>query len=375
MEWLEAALAFAVVMMAFSTVVTAILELIHRIFNLRESGLRRIIELVYENYISKRLVETLAAQGTAQADFVDRMAQTRFKPAQDRAHWMYRLTPSLLNAGRLTQLTTLEFIERLAEMPEGRILFEKSRQMGSAYLEDFLHDLASKYEAVGDSASDYFTRRSRASTMVISVLLALIVNLNAIALFDVLVTDKELREDWIKRGEETAELLQKKQQELELLLQAPAQTGGKEQVAKIESNIREIRDLVGQDKSKGVPMGWDLFPWHGEDWKKNDFLDRVWLSVTWMFGVLLAGLLIGLGSPFWFDAFRKLTAITGLARGLLTPVQKQKEPGQQPPAEPTGVKSDLVKVFVTAAKADAMGLGGGRALLTPEGNIDKGELG
>jgi len=44
MEWLEASLAFAVTMMVFSTMVSVIVESCHRLFRLREDGLRRIVE-------------------------------------------------------------------------------------------------------------------------------------------------------------------------------------------------------------------------------------------------------------------------------------------------------------------------------------------
>jgi hypothetical protein len=91
----------------------------------------------------------------------------------------------------------------------------------------------------------------------------------------------------------------------------------------------------------------------------------------------LAGLLIGLGGPFWFDTFRKLSALTGIFRGFQTPVQQAKEQermrrtesGDEPKPE-----TKIVAIFETAAKARALSDLRGRALLTPEGKIEKGGI-
>jgi hypothetical protein len=371
MEWLEAALAFAVVMMALSTVVTAILELIHRVFNLREAGLRRIMEIVYGNFVQPRLVELTGKAHAGQSSFVDHMTNARYRPGNEASNWIQKVLHSSLNTKQLNHLTTLEFIERLAETPEGRMLWEKSKQRGEAYLEIFLKDLASKYEDVGESAREYFMRRSRAVTMAISVALTLFVNINAVTLFDTLVTNKDLRDSWIKEGEQVAAQLNERQAELDRLLkQTQTEPDGEKQLMAITQNIEQIRNMVHAQSDKGIPIGWKFAPWKSTTWEDTGILAGLWLRFKWLIGVLLAGLLIGLGGPFWFDTFKKLSAVTGLARGLQSKVQKAKEPGQTV-AETGVVDSELVEIFQTAAIAHAIGVTGGRALLTPDGNIDK----
>ena len=101
------------------------------------------------------------------------------------------------------------------------------------------------------------------------------------------------------------------------------------------------------------------------------------MLLKWFLAVLLAGLLIGLGGPFWFDTFRKLSALTSIVRGLQTPVQKAKEQGLTPRAKPEEKpeeKPKVVEIFETATKARALSRVGGRVLLRPDGNIDKGEM-
>ncbi len=104
---------------------------------------------------------------------------------------------------------------------------------------------------------------------------------------------------------------------------------------------------------------------------------KAWLLFLWVGSVLLTGLLIGLGGPFWFNTFRKLSALTGIVRGFQTPVQKEKEQEQAPRAKPEE-KPDrtpkVVEIFETAAEARALSYVRGRSLLTPEGNIDQGGI-
>ena len=96
------------------------------------------------------------------------------------------------------------------------------------------------------------------------------------------------------------------------------------------------------------------------------------MVIGWALSVLLAGLLVGLGGPFWFNVFRKLGALAGMVRGMQTPVQKQKEM-EEAAAAAGGEGNVITRVFRQAAKADALAEPGGRALLTPDGRIDPGD--
>lgn len=57
---------------------------------------------------------------------------------------------------------------------------------------------------------------------------------------------------------------------------------------------------------------------------------------SWLMGVLLAGVLIGLGGPFWFDFYRRLATVTQIARsfGAAQPKQKKSQQDSSPPPKP-----------------------------------------
>jgi len=92
---------------------------------------------------------------------------------------------------------------------------------------------------------------------------------------------------------------------------------------------------------------------------------RVYLDLrnfsSWLIGVLLGGALIGLGGPFWFDAYRKLAGIGSMLRGLGLGSRGQadeaKSGDQKPPAkdpETAHAPENVAKAFAEAARANAI---------------------
>ena len=384
MQWLETGLAFAVTMMVFSTMVSIIIETGHRILRIREKGLQRLMATLYEDIIWPRLTNQLGQKKATVKDFVKGMTCTRFLPVETDVGGLKSYFHKVVNAKDLKNLTTLEFIERLPETAAGRGLVAEARKRGRQYLETFLKDLASKYEDFGENATEYFARRARLVSVIVAIGLAFSLNVNAIHLFEAFLVNQEARQAMIKQGEAVAANLQKQEAALQQLIKT---RGGEEKknLEAVEKKFQELNKNMQTLSSIGIPIGWDTAIWKRPVWaEKKDIknltlrsLAYAWLLFLWMGSVLLTGFLIGLGGPFWFNTFRKLSALTGIVRGFQTPVQKEKEQEQVPRAKPEE-KSDqrpkVVAIFETAAKARALSDVRGRVLLTPEGNIDQGGI-
>ena len=83
---------------------------------------------------------------------------------------------------------------------------------------------------------------------------------------------------------------------------------------------------------------------------------RIWIDQrwdhglrSWAFGVLLAGLLIGLGGPFWYDIYKRLSGVAQMARSLGTAVSRQQQPDPANPAPETEHEAKNVReAFKTA---------------------------
>lgn len=376
MDWIEAALAFAVVMMLLSTAVTVIMEAAHNLLRIREKGLRRLVEGVYENVVVPRLPR-LAGDASA-AGFVETVTGARYLPVSDVAppaektswfgrvkRWFKHVVYRTVNATQLKELNTLEFVERLAETPAGRRLFEESQRRGEVYLDTFLGDLASKFEDFSRSSSEYFARRARLTSTMIAIALAFSINVSAVQVYEALLLDKDLRVALIDRGDEVGEQALAAEQRLAKIAEntEPAEFDK----AQFDKDVEEIKSIVGSLTGSGLPIGWSSAPWNAKAWAGHNAWMQAFIVAGWALSVLLAGLLVGLGGPFWFNVFKKLGALAGSVRGAQTPVQKQKE-GEQAPADDDN--KTITRVFTQAAMADALADPAGRALLTPDGRVD-----
>jgi len=304
------------------------------------------------------------------------MTTTRFQPVDKSASGVKAIMSRTVNAERLMSLTTLEFIERLAETSVGQSLINESKRRGKQYTDDFLKDLASKYEDIGQSATDYFARRARATSVFVAIALACALNVNVVHLFQTLLTDKNIRQSWIEKGEKVAKHMEEQEAEFKKIqaqtLEQP-EVDANSQLKSIKDNTKQFQSAVSSLRDSGLPVGWRTAPWYTSKWGNADRLNKSILFFQWFMAVLMAGLLIGLGGPFWFDIFKKLSVLTSAMRGLQTPVQKTKEQGQTHKGNVvTTEDSEFVKVFDTAAKGYALGAVRGRMFLTPEGHVDKG---
>ena len=389
MEWLEAGLAFAVTMMVFSTIVSIIVETGHRFLRVREKGLKMIMTNIYEDIILPRLSVQLGDKKTSSDEFIEKMTRSRFLPGgknlnKSDENWFKKKLFSLLNAEKLKSLTTLEFIERLPETPVGKSLMKESTRHGKKYIEIFLEDLASKYEDFGESATEYFKRRVKLVSVLVAIGLAFSLNINAIHLFKTFLGNKDIRQAIIEKGDNVAKKLKEQEKKLSELLET-TDISQEENVKKINDNINDIQNSAELLSQTGIPVGWETAPWKSSEWKEKNAKGWVvkgtwgiWILLKWFIAVLLAGLLIGLGGPFWFDTFRKLLTLTSLIKGLQTTVQQAKESGviseQEDEQKPDMKKSKFVKVFETASSAWELNETKGRLLLTPDGNIDKGGI-
>ena len=59
MQLIEAALAFAITMLALSLVVSSFVEIIHRIFSMREAGLKYVLGQMFDQVIAKYVVDAI----------------------------------------------------------------------------------------------------------------------------------------------------------------------------------------------------------------------------------------------------------------------------------------------------------------------------
>ena len=268
MPWIEALLAFAVTMMILSTIVSVIIEAGHRLFRIREKGLRQLIQRLHEDTIAPLLPPQ---QRSPHNEFVRYMTSSGFTAGNS-------MVDRITNAGQLTSLSTQEFISRLAATSEGQALHDQKGQSSideQTYLRTMLSHITHRFDILGLGATDYFKRRASFYALVIGLLLALTCNINALELLHTYLLDNATH---------------------------PILTD--------QSTAIDISTL-GQPAAQ----------------KLAHLSDEGITFIVWFSNILLSGVLIGLGGPFWFDTYRKLGALAGLHNN--GPQQAVNEPNTQ----------------------------------------------
>jgi len=422
MPLIEAALAFAITMLALSLVVSAFVELIHRIFAMREAGLKYMLEQMFDQVLAKYVVPTeLATVNNAglpqpQKDtaaktireardaFVARMRANRVPmgvtpkatptdPAVKGppVKWW---SPRLWGGRDLATMTPAEFMERLGSIDIGaRIQTANNTANTTANTANaanaaaivagtaaadatdaVLKNVAQKFDAFGKEAGVYFEGRARLLSVVVAIGLALLAHVDAIDLFRTYLRDPNARAKVIEQSQAITAQFEASQKAIEAAKKLdptatpPSSDDVKKQVEALQKDtlaaIANANSTVEQFAGLGVPLGWNdarikaadmsIWLWTCKDPKTRQsqgletlrgqcppdekdytgltgrqFMD-VWVEVpkapnVWFY-LFLGGLLIGLGSPFWYDVVTGLTNIRNSAAG------KAGAPAQPPPA-------------------------------------------
>jgi len=330
MIWLEAAMAFCVVMMVLSTMVTVLVEsFYHRLFKLRQRGMRQLVAALYTDVIAPRLqLESRTAAG-----FSKKITTLRYMPFDKQltglSGWFRKHWHRVIVGREVQSLTALEFIARFADTDAGRELAAKAQHLGAAvapqYLSDFLDDVSEKFADYGNSTREYFAKRAQMVSVLLSIVLVLVLNLNVVDVFSTVLRDDKVRQQLLTQSELVSLTMQQQQQAADAAVQqhieltpatagaavdtnlettpaaaAPPPLSPEKSVAALQASMQQSLDLL---ENAAIPMG---APWPQQF---PELLERM----VW---VIFSGLLVGLGGPFWFDTFRKLSSIAGVIRAL-----------------------------------------------------------
>lgn len=305
MQLIEAALAFAITMLALSLVVSSFVEMIHRIGSMREAGLKYMLGQMFDQVVKKYLTEdkliALVNRSRRPDDqvanaaealkifrngFVERMSANRAPmgvtpnatPTDPSAQVASnpKVTFGLWKGRYLAAMTPAEFMERLGSMDVGQTIVEASaaisdtaRNAGITAADAInvaLTDIAQKFEAIGKEASVYFEGRARLLSVVVAIALAFFAHVDAVDLFRTYLRDPNARAKVIEQSEavtaqhkaaiDAAKALKELTPPASLTAAQVSEqiealkSDWKEAIAKANSTVKQYADL-------GVPLGWN----------------------------------------------------------------------------------------------------------------------
>lgn len=363
MDLLLAFLGFSATMIVFSTMASVVVEFIHKMFRQRKRDFARMLTNYYEDSV-KPLV---ANKANLEAEkFVEEIRQNpAFASEANKLRWW---KPSFLFDTSFENLKTPEFVEQLARSSLGQEIRKTVKKGEKALIEQ----LASEFERYGDAAHDYFRRRAQVISLLVAMLLALVMNIDAVRLFQALAKDSGL-------ARSVASQINPEEWEVRLA----SSTDPALDATKIEEVFKENRDQIKNDiallTSMSLPIGHNYFPNCSDNGKitkvvagkkSEDHVDPLcvphlktkgffgqlesvfstWDFWAWVFKSLLAGLLIGLGAPFWFKTYRFLADfVPGIRRGPTTEtrdalIQSQNNPSSVTTQATVDIRTDPAAV-------------------------------
>jgi hypothetical protein len=274
--------------------------------------------------------------------------------------------------------------QRLAGIDAGAEIkkFATATGQGAADAVDtVLKDIAQKFDGFGRDAATYFEGRARFMSVMVAIVLAFAVHVDAIDLFKTYLRDPNARAKAIEQSQAVTAQYKAAQDAADALKKivpdpAAAPPEVKAQLEKLkkdwEAATASTNAAVKEYADLGVPIGWTpdrltaanmkALVWTCQQLKQGE-KPRLWtlwqecqpddaaykglkgqqhqkvyvqipMDPGILFYLLLGGLLIGLGSPFWYDAVTGLTNIRSVAGGASGAAPEPKAAAAGAPAVP-----------------------------------------
>lgn len=429
MNWLTGALAFAIAMLLFTSMVSAIVESVQRVFGMRRRGLQWMLRAMYEELATLRpdlvsqlgpaqqaldtplqdlgritrtwqwLREKLGAPPAGQAASRFLEVMTRNLRAQEFHGWL----PHFLRPQHVQSLTPVEFAQRLARTDVGAMLAQKAE----TEWQELLNGVLERFDFYGQAAVETFRQRAKAISVIVSFVFAIAFNINAAALFYAFANRPQLAEAMVAQQAE----IERHYEEAQRRAANPPAGGtvNDAEAKRIQEDIRnrldELQTQFGNLVKLGLPLGWsgtrcannadDEFcstlqelpkwecagacPWSDAG---SAAVAYGWACIRfpfghtrWLLSTLLAGLLIGLGGPFWYNVCTSLSRAAQLARAVGDGVKGPPPKGasqESSPASEAPLLSTPARAFAAAIILNKEVPALGRVVLNPRGGREVG---
>jgi len=367
MNMLDATLAFVLTIAALATVVTLLMETIHRIIRVRKGNLFSVLKGLNNeipnglfklnsqqrwDFITHVLNNPTVTKGhlptsTEITEIIDKgkplpnaiKKQPDFEnivqckqPTEDNwENLIENIGMRQRTRGIYDKVSLEHVLRRFTELPEVQKMVVASQKKAKEELDR----ISRKFEEFSSAASADFKRRSQFWSIVIGVILAFAINIDALRIFQSYLTDQKLTQTIIAQYPKLEESAEKINQRTDKLLedtknQSMENDKVSKQLEQAEAALKQSSATLASLTNLGVPIGSGYFP-HciiasslsnedvcilGED---NGKFGRY---LSWVVSSLFTGFLIGLGAPFWFDVAKRLAAVRSMLSGTAPTEQR-----------------------------------------------------
>jgi hypothetical protein len=318
----------------------------------RNDRVRELMKSARDGFVERMSANRAPMGVTPKATPTDPASEVANNPKQVFGLW----------SGRdLSSMTSAEFMERLGTIDIGAVVKQANADANAAgaavadAADAVLKDIAQKFDAFGKEAAAYFEGRARLLSVCVAIVLAFAIRVDAIELFNTYLRDPNARNKVIEQTQAVTAQYKAISEAANALEKATPDPDVKKQVEALQKDLKATidgtRNTVKQYSDLGLPIGWTkenatLNPWAPTCTSKEGVTrvvekatdcktpakpgdppakvagDEVvgtvgcWAVLKLVGSLLLGGILIGLGGPFWYDAVTGLTNIRSIARDV-----------------------------------------------------------
>lgn len=289
MPYLDAALAFALTMLAVSTLVTQFVRFAQWCFSIRINVMNQMLL----DYFQKELKPVVDREMNRLKDRVSDEIANEIKEQSAKLGSNLPFTDEELK--KLTDVSTDELIERLKRSEMGTKLLQN---LGDT-AKDVFDELGKRFEVIGTKFTASFRENSRRWATGIALILAFALNIDSLFIANTYIKDEGVRQAIIAQKESLEEGYTTLADKLE-------QEQGKTEITKeeFEQAFSDTKAQLNIFTTAGFPIGPSFFPYacrNTPDSPACKDRNNDTGIISWFFGCILTSLLAGLGGPFWYD--------------------------------------------------------------------------
>lgn len=222
-------------------------------------------------------------------------------PAGDGSN---ELQSTNLHGQAIVSVTAEELVSLIKKTAFGKALIEAAKDQSDA----FFDEVGERYDAFRNMFRAQVRKSARRWSVGIGIFVALALNINTFTLISVYISDPVARAAVIAKQTEITAMA-----EADLAKQCgqPGQENFDECVKNFDAKLEAIQKQV-EDLGDTIPMGWEgkTIP---EIWAS--FLKELTTNpVFYLLGCALTGWLAGLGTPFWYDTVKRIATFAQTVR-------------------------------------------------------------
>jgi hypothetical protein len=358
MSFLDAAIGFAVVMAVLAGAITAFVEAIWRLARIRKGNVISVLKQldtamagveganagseerwdlfceILNNPMRTGIAssesglprsEDLKSGGTLPRRFMSKLALWKSpKLAGDDTNGQSVCDAAISALGRENALAGMfdkvsaeHVARRYAEM---YVLTDRNLDNAREYIDKVIRN----FESISSCMSAEFKRRSQLISIIVGIFVALAFNINGLRILDTFIAKPEVSKMFVTNLDQTeAQVLgqiESASKELSKTMDEADKEDGaaSSTVTELNSVVEDLKSTVTGLSDRGVPLGWNYRPHCSLIESVTCFAvperdNR--MAIADVFLMVLSGVLIGLGAPFWFDVAKRLAAVRQMFSG------------------------------------------------------------